>query len=106
MFFELRQYQAKPGKREKLAKFMEETVIPFQLEKGMVVIGSFIGTEDENLYVWIRRFESEEEREALYKAVYESDYWKNDLTPIINEVLDRETIQVTRLEPMPKSVIR
>ena len=28
---------------------MEETVLPFQISKGMVVIGSFIGEEEDDL---------------------------------------------------------
>ena len=104
MFFELRQYHCKPGQRERWVKFMEETIIPFQVSKGMVVVGSFVAQEEDDLYVWIRRFESEEERAQLYKAVYESDYWKG-LAPQINEMLDRSSIVVTRLEATPKSVI-
>jgi len=106
MFFELRQYRIKPGQRDRWVKLMEEQIIPFQIAKGMVVIGSFVGQEDPDLYVWIRRFESEEERKQLYQAVYESNYWKNEITPQVDEMLDRESIQVTRLEATPKSVIR
>ena len=106
MFYELRQYPAFPGKREKLARYMEDVVIPFQVAKGMVVTGSFTGETEENLYVWIRRFESEAEREQLYAAVYQSDEWKNDMGPKIGELLDREKMVVSRFEPMPKSVLR
>jgi len=106
MFFELRQYRCKPGQRERWVRFMEEVVIPFQVSKGMVVIGSFVGEEEDDLYVWIRRFDSEEQREALYKAVYESDTWKNEIAPQVGEMLDRERIVVTRLVPTPRSVIR
>jgi hypothetical protein len=72
----------------------------------MVVIGSFVGEEEENLYVWIRRFESESERERLYKAVYESDRWKSEIAPRVTELIDREQIKVTRLQATPKSVIQ
>lgn len=105
MFFELRQYRINPGQRERWVKFMEEVIIPFQVSKGMVVVGSFIAQEDPDLYVWIRRFESEEEREQLYKAVYESDYWKNVVRPQASEMLDPKNIQVIRVEATPKSVI-
>jgi hypothetical protein len=40
----------------------------------MVIVGSFVGQEEEDLYVWIRRFDSEEERKRLYDTVYESDH--------------------------------
>lgn len=106
MIFELRQYRIKGGQREKWVKLMEEEIIPFQILKGMVVVGSFVSQEEGDLYVWIRRFENEEERERLYKEVYESDYWQNELRPQVDEMLDRETMQVTRLEATPKSVIQ
>jgi hypothetical protein len=106
MFFELRQYRVKPGKREEWVELMEKEIIPFQIAQGMVVIGSFVGEQEEDLYVWIRRFESEAQREALYQRVYESDYWKNEISPRVGDILDRERIVVTRLTPTPKSVIR
>ena len=105
MFFELRQYRIKSGQRDKWAKWMDEEIIPFQVSKGMVVVGSFVGQEEENLYVWIRRFESEEEREQLYEAVYESDHWKS-IKSQVHEMVDVETIQVTRLVPTSRSIIR
>ena len=58
------------------------------------------------MYVWIRRFQNEEERKRLYKEVYESDYWRNELSPRVGELMDREKIVVTRLEATPKSVIQ
>ena len=106
MFFELREYHAKPGQRAAMAKLMDEEIIPFQISKGMVVIGSFVAEQDDETYFWIRRFESEEERERLYKAVYESDRWKNEFAPRMGELNDRSQIKVTRIVGTPKSVIR
>lgn len=106
MLFELRQYRIRPGKRDEWVRFMEETIIPFQVSQGMVVVGSFVGEQEDDLYVWIRRFENEEDREAVYAKVYQSDTWVNEIAPVTNEMLDRERIQVTRLTPTPKSVIR
>lgn len=105
MFFELRQYRTLPGQRENWVKFMEEDIIPFQVSKGMVILGSFVGQEEDDLYVWIRRFESEEQKDQLYQAVYESDYWKNEVAPKIPAMLDRDKIVVTRIEATAKSVI-
>ncbi len=104
MFFELREYRTKPGQRENWVRFMEEQIIPFQAGKGMVIVGSFVGQEEDDLYIWIRRFESESERERLYKAVYESDTWKNEMAPKIPEMMDREKIVVRRIEATSKSV--
>ena len=106
MFFELRQYRMRPGHEENWVKYMEEVIIPFQISKGMAILGSFVGEEEKDLYVWVRRFESEEQREQLYEAVYESDTWKNEIAPKIPDMMDRSQIKVTRLEATPRSVIQ
>jgi len=106
MFFELRQYRLRPGKRAEWIEYMEGEIIPFQISKGMVVIGSFVGEEEEDLYVWIRRFDSEEQREQLYAAVYEDEEWVNVIGPKVGTLIDREKIVVQRIEPTPRSVIR
>jgi len=106
MFFELRQYRTRPGQRENWVKYLEEVIIPFQVAQGMVISGSFVGQEEDDLYVWIRRFDSESDRERLYKDVYESDHWKNQIAPKIPDMLFRDKIVVTRMEPTAKSVVR
>ena len=96
-FFELRQYKILPGKMNEWLDLMENEIIPFQVSKGMVICASYRGEEDESVYFWIRRFESEADRERLYNAVYESDTWKNDISPRVGEVMDRSAIQVQRV---------
>ncbi|MBN8872488.1 MAG: NIPSNAP family protein [Rhodospirillales bacterium] len=105
-FYELRQYKVLPGKLESWVRIMEEEIIPFQVSKGMVICGSFQGETDPSVYIWLRRFESEAEREALYKAVYESEFWKTQIAPRVPEHLDRSAIVVTRMVPTPKSTVR
>ena len=104
MFYELRQYRIRPGRMDEWVEFMERDIIPFQVSRGMVITGSWRGEEDDTVYVWMRRFESEAERERLYQAVYESDYWKNEVAPRVTELMDRSAIRVTRVVPTPKSV--
>ena len=105
MFFELRQYRTHSGQRDNWVRFMEEVIIPFQVSKGMVIVGSFVGEQEDDLYVWIRRFENEEERLRLYEAVYQSEEWRDNIGPKIPEMLDRDRIVVTRIEPTSASVI-
>ena len=102
-FYELRQYKVLPGKMDEWVRIMEEEIIPFQASQGMVITGSYRGETDESVYVWMRRFESEAEREAQYKAVYDSDFWKTKIAPRVPECLDRSAIVVTRIVPTPKS---
>lgn len=106
MLFELRQYRIKDGKRDQWVKLMEERIIPFQTQKGVVVVGSFISREEDDLYIWIRRFENEAERKRLYQEIYESDFWINEIKPQSGEMLERESIINTLLEATPKSVLR
>jgi hypothetical protein len=102
-FYELRKYKVNPGKLAGWIKIMEEEIIPFQTSKGMVICGSFGGETDESVYVWIRRFETEEQRVALYAAVYESDFWKKEIAPRVPEYLDRPGNVVTRIVPTSRS---
>ena len=105
-FYELRQYKVLPGKMDGWIEIMEKEIIPFQISKGMVITGSFRGETDDSVYVWTRRFESETQREKLYKDVYESDFWKTKIAPRVPEYLDRSAIQVTRIVPTPKSMVQ
>lgn len=106
MLYELRQYHIRPGKQAEWVRLMEEEIIPFQVSKGMVILGSFVGDEDESVYVWLRRFTDEAERERLYEAVYQSDHWKNNIAPRIPDLMDREQMKITRLTPTPKSPLQ
>ncbi|NLT73903.1 MAG: NIPSNAP family containing protein [Chloroflexi bacterium] len=105
-FFELREYRMRPGQRENWIKYMDEVIIPFLVSKGMVVVGSFAGETEEDLWVWIRRFEDEEERERLYAAVFESEEWKTRVAPPIGAMVDGERMVVRRLVASPRSIIR
>lgn len=105
-FYELRQYKVRPGQMDTWLRIMEEEIIPFQVAKGMVITGSFKGEDDDSVYVWIRRFESEEHRAALYDAVYGSTEWTDGISPRLNDVLDREAMVVTRIEPTRMSTLQ
>ena len=105
-FYEIRRYEVVPGKMDEWLSFMEETIIPFQVARGMVIAGSFRGEEDDTTYMWIRRFESEAERERLYAAVYEDEEWKRTIGPRAGELIDRDSIQVTRVTPTSRSVLQ
>ncbi|GAA4008029.1 NIPSNAP family protein [Deinococcus rubellus] len=105
MFYELRRYTAQPGRRDELVKFMEEVIIPYQVSKGMVVTASFIDEENPDVYIWMRRFEDEADRQQLYAATYDNDHWKNEIAPITSQLMIREKMVVTRIVPTAKSVL-
>ncbi len=106
MLIELREYTVYPGKRDEWVKMMEEEIIPFQIKNGVVVLGSFVCDDQENIYVWIRRFESEADRVKKYEAIYESDHWKDVLLPRILPLVDREKHRITRLLPTKMSPLQ
>ena len=105
MLIELREYTVRPGKRDEWVKMMEEEIIPFQIQNGIAVLGSFVCEDNEGIYVWMRRFESEADRFKKYEAVYESEHWKNVLLPKVNTLVDREKHRITRLIPTSLSPI-
>ena len=122
-FFELRIYQVLPGKMQEWLNFMEDTIIPYQVKNGMVIHGSFVmDSSDEfsiqngerimnsetkgNTYVWIRRFENKEHKEKLYKAVYESADWMNDIGPKVATLIDRNSIAVHNLTSTELSIMK
>jgi hypothetical protein len=106
MFYEIRRYQARPGRRDDWVRYMEDTVIPFQQAKGMTVIASFIDEEDEDGYVWIRRFDDEDDRVARYAAVYEDPEWRERIGPMVRELLLTDRTVVTRVQPTPASAMQ
>ena len=122
-FFELRIYTVLPGKMKEWVSYMEDVIIPFQISKGMVIHGSFIEkcldefylvnnnremkrTENTNKYIWIRRFESENHREKLYKSVYDSFEWINDIGPMVPKLIDRNSIIVRNLNSTELSIMK
>ena len=122
-FFELRVYQISPGKMDEWVSYMEKTIMPFQVEKGMVIHGSFVmdssdqfalengervmnSEENGNTYVWIRRFESQEEKVKLYKDVYESKEWLENIAPTVGKLVNRNSILVQNLSSTPLSVMK
>ena len=87
VFYEVRQYKVLPGKMEAWLRLMDGEFIPFAVKQGMNITASLRGA-DETVYGWMRRFESEAERERLDAAVYESDFVKNigqSVTVVINK---------------------
>lgn len=105
-FYEIRQYEVRPGKMESWTKMFDEEILPYQVSKGMVIAGVFRGEEDDSVFFWIRRFKSEADRERLYAAVYEDDHWKIGLAPRVAEHINRETIICNRVVPLDMSVLK
>ncbi len=59
-----------------------------------------------NTYVWIRRFENKDHKEKLYKAVYESKDWMNEIGPRVAQLIDRNSIVVHNLTSTQLSIMK
>ena len=105
-FYEIRQYDIRPGKMDSWIEFFDNEILPFQAAKGMVVAGIFRGETDDSVFFWIRRFEDEAHRERLYAAVYDSEEWKTRFSDRVGEHIDRSTIKVNRVTPSAMSVLK
>ena len=106
MLYELRYYYIQAGRMKEFLEIMESLIIPFQMSQGMIVLGSFIDTEDEDCYIWLRRYKDEDDKQRLYDLVYGSDYWENDIRPKIADMLIREKTKVNMLKPTAGSILQ
>jgi NIPSNAP len=106
MFYEIRRYQTRPGRREEWVRYMEDVVIPYEQSRGMVVTASFVDDEDPDGYVWIRRFDDETHRAAAYAATHDDAQWTDHIFPAIRELLVLDRTVVTRAVPTQASPLR
>lgn len=75
MLLEIRTYTLHPGKRPEFVAWFEEEVAPAMEAAGMTILGSFESIEDGDVFVYLRQFVDEEERNRLTAAFYESEAW-------------------------------
>ena len=62
--------------------------------------------KDRNMYIWIRRFKNLDHKQKLYKDVYESDEWIDNIAPKVEKLIDRNTIVVHNLSPTALSIMK
>ena len=105
-FFELRTYKVFPGKMDEWLKYMEDVIIPFQVGKGMVIHGSFTVKSDNDTYIWIRRFESNDHKDDLYEKIYKSEEWLNKISPNVQKLIDVKKIKVDELCSTALSIMK
>ncbi|WP_412027331.1 NIPSNAP family protein [Deinococcus yunweiensis] len=101
MFYEFRRYTTRPGQRDAWVQVMQGEILPYQTAQGMTYVASFTDDTDPDTYYWIRRFDSEAQRQELYAAVYDTDTW-HALLARHGHLLAAEP-HVTRLVPTAHS---
>ena len=95
---ELREYKIKPGQTEKWLHWMREELLPYQRSKGMVIIDTYLRTDDDgtDFFVWLREFENEESRQRIYDNTY-NDWWVTNVRPKVFTLIDEKSISIKLL---------
>jgi NIPSNAP len=102
MFYEIRRETALPGRGKELARWMDEQIIPRHEANGMVVAGAFTDAGDEDAFIWIRRFRSEEERAEIVERVHRDPLFDSEIKPLMRPLVAGEAVTV-RLVPTAHS---
>jgi hypothetical protein len=105
VFYEIRRETALPGCGKELARWMDEEVIPFHEAHGMTVVGAFIEAGEEDVFVWIRRFHSDEEQQEIVERVHRDPLFESEIKPRLGELLAAGAVTV-RLVPTAHSRLR
>ncbi len=77
---------------------MHEELLPYQRSKGMVIVDTYIRTDDTgtDFFVWLREFENEEARQRIYEETY-NDWWIDEIRPKVFTLIDETSINVKLL---------
>ena len=102
MWYEIRRETAHPGRGRELALWMEEQVIPLHRAGGMNVVGAFVDADDENAFVWIRKFEDDTERKTIVERVHQDPAFETEVGARARDLLAGEAVTV-RLLPIASS---
>jgi hypothetical protein len=102
---EVRIYRIHDGVRDEFVELFDEVLLPAQREFGLEVLGQFVSLDDDRTFVWLRRFDSQEERRRKWDEFYESDLWRNELGPRANPLME-DSDNVIVVEPTPASAIQ
>lgn len=99
MFVELYEYTIRQGMKAEWERFMTDHAVPYQTGKGMRILGLAWADGDDTRFVWARAFESDDERDRLYAAVYESSVWQSEMRPDVLRMAVAGRSKTTRLDP-------
>jgi heme-degrading monooxygenase HmoA len=73
---ELRRYALRSGARETLIELFERELIEPQERLGLFVLGQFRDLDDRDSFVWLRGFQSMDERRRGLEAFYGGPVWR------------------------------
>lgn len=98
MIYEIRWYEARPGRRDELVALMDQKVIPFMESFGIVVVGSYRDVHNEAGYVWIRRFDDEAHAASRTAEAYGNHRWTDELHDAVLQLMDPHHAVITKVE--------
>ena len=101
---EIRMYRIKPGMRDRFVEFFEGKTLAPQSAVGMRILGQFRSLEDDDTFVWVRAFRSQEERLQQLTAFYGGPQWVESLGPEAMDFI--ESTEVLLVEPTGNSPMR
>jgi hypothetical protein len=93
---ELRQYTLLPGQRDVLIDLFEAELVESQEECGMKVIGTFRDLDDPTKFVWLRGFQSLEDRPGGLGCFYDGSVWKRHRELANRTMVDSDDVLLLR----------
>jgi NIPSNAP len=94
---ELRRYTLKPGRREDLIELFEREFVPAQQACGITLLGVYRNLDDPQSFVWLRSFQTMEQRRTALEAFYErSDAWARNRDAANDTMIDSDNVLLLR----------
>jgi hypothetical protein len=106
MLYEVRHYVTQPGRRDEWVRHFEEKIVPFEVAHDVVVIGSFVDTESDDGFTWIRAFVDEKQRDEFGALVASDPTWVKEIGPTNGALLQREKTTASQLHPTTASALQ
>jgi NIPSNAP len=98
MIVEVRTYHLKPGTRARFLEIFRSRSMPLHAEIGMPIVGPFVDLESSDRFVFLRLFQSLEEREPRKSAFYEGRAWKTELEQVLMPMIERYDVMLTTFD--------
>lgn len=93
---ELRNYQLKPGMREKFTHYFESNFIESQEKLKGHPLGQYRVKGSEDNFFWIRGFENMDTRSSFLPAFYTSDYWRQRAKTANEMMINTDNVYLLR----------
>jgi hypothetical protein len=96
MLIEIRRYTIVPGRRDEFVEWFEAEVRPAMTAAGIRILGSFVSLDRDDVFVYLRGFADEEERERLTSSFHGSEAWTDGLRDRAIELETSYEVEVVR----------